>query len=235
LKLHPAISIPAWLVLLLLAALQVSAANKSTPAKPAKADDGFKPFASIAQQNVFNTHRGSASPVVAAPKSPKPAKPLPLEAFALLGTLRSERGAVAFFDGTSPVYRKAVATGEQLGPYTVTVIEHDRVTLKAGDRELCLPLKMQFRREGEGEWLLAELPDDFQPTEPPPGQPLMTRSSEGQGPAREQARDYVASKYQRKLEQLANDPVKAEKLLRAMNGEVEARVKKLEKLERRQP
>ena len=93
-------------------------------------------------------------------------------------------------------------------------------------------LKMQFRREDQGEWLLVDLPDDFQPTEPPPGQSSLARSSEAQGSAREQARDYVAGKYQRKLEQLANDPAKAEKLLRAMNGEVEARVKKLE---RRQP
>ena len=45
----------------------------------------------------------------------------------------------------------------------------------------------------------------------------------------------MAGKYQRKLEQLANDPVKAEKLLRAINGEVEARLKKLEKSERRTP
>lgn len=232
-KLFSPISCLAWLLLL---ALPAAAATKSKPEKLPKADEGFKPFAAIAQQNVFNTQRGSNPPApVAAPKPPRSPKPPELEAFALLGTMRSERGAVAFFDGTSPSFRKAVQAGEPLGAYTVTRIEHDRVTLTAGERELCLPLRMQFRREGDGEWLLAALPDDFQPTEPPPGQSLMAKRLEAQDPAREQVRDYVAGKYQRKLEQLANDPVKAEKLLRAINGEVEARLKKLEKSERRTP
>ena len=224
----------AWL--LLVTALPTTAATKAKPEKLPKADEGFKPFASIAQQNVFNTQRGTNPPVqVAAPKLPKPPKPPELEAFALLGTLRSERGDIAFFDGTSPGFRKAVQTGDKLGACTVTSIAHDRVTLMADDRELCLPLRMQFRREGAGEWLLAALPDDFQPTAPPPGLVTLSRGAESQGPAREQVRDYVAGKYQRKLEQLANDPAKAEKLLRAMNGEVEARLKKLEKVERREP
>ncbi len=233
-KFRPTSAVAAWLVLLLLAALPGAAASKPKPEKLPKADDGFKPFASIAQQNVFNTQRGANPPVqVATPKLPKPPKPPELEAFALLGTMRSERGAIAFFDGTSPSFRKAVQTGDKLGACTVTTIEHDRVMLTTGERELCLPLRMQFRREGQGEWLLAALPDDFQPTEPPPRLSAMTRGPESPGPAREQVRDYIAGKYQRKLEQLANDPVKSEKLLKAMNGEVESRLRKLEKSDRR--
>lgn len=218
---------------LLLGALPAMGASKTRPEKPMKMDDGFKPFAVITERNVFNANRHSdAAPApAAAPKSVRPPK---VEAFALLGTMSSERGAVAFFDGTSTSYRKAAETGDKLGNYTVAAIEHDRVTLTAGDRELCLPLKMQFRREGEGEWLLAELPDNFQPTAPPPGQVFQHRKSDSRKPdprslTPEQIRDYVMSKHERKLEQLANDPVKSEKLLKALDKEIEGRVRKLDK------
>lgn len=233
LQFRPAIALlRRWPLLLLLAALPVAAANKTSPTKTTKADDGFKPFAIITQQNIFNANRNPPKPTVAAPKPPRPPQ---VEAFALLGTMTSEQGAVAFFDGTSTTYRKAVHAGDTLGTCTVTAIAHDRVTLQAGDHQLCLPLKMQFRREDQGEWLLAELPDNFQPTAPPPGQTYHPRKHETQGPSREQVRDYVSGKYQRKLEQLANDPVKSEKLRKAMSGEIEGRIKKLEKMERRQP
>ena len=239
-KFHRAISlIHPWLLLLLLAALAATAASKPTAtkaatAKPTKADDGFKPFAVITQQNIFNTHRNlpSSPPTPAAPKPPRPPK---VEALALLGTMSSVRGAVAFFDGTSTAFRKAAQAGDKLGAYTLTAIEHDRVMLQIGDRELCLPLKMQCYREDQGEWQIAALPDDFQATAPPPGPALLARKPESKTTSPAQIRDYVASKYERKLEQLVNDPVKAEKLLKAMNGEVEGRIKKLEKLNSRTP
>jgi len=222
-------------MLLLSAALPAAAANKGAtgkppPSKPAKVDDGFKPFAVITERNVFNTSRGSVQPVEVAPKPPRPPK---IEAFALLGTMSSERGAVAFFDGTSTTYRKAAETGDKLGSYTVTAIEHDRVTLKIGDHELCLPLKMQFRREDQGEWLLAELPDDFQPTTPPPGQVFQHGKPDPRTLTPGQVRDYVMSKHERQLTQLADNPEKSEKLMRALDKEIEGRVKKLEKVEKR--
>lgn len=240
-KFRRAISlVRAWTVLLLLVALPATAASKPRPEKPAKVDDGFKPFAVITERNVFNANRNAPTTPMAAPaRAPKPPT---VEAFALLGTMSSDRGAVAFFDGTSTTYRKAAEAGDKLGNYTVTAIEHDRVTLKAGDSELCLPLKMQFRREGEGEWLLAELPDNFQPTAPPPGQIFQHRKSDSRKPdprtlTPEQIRDYVMSKHERKLGQLANDPEKSEKLLKALDREIEGRVKKLgkdmEKMERK--
>lgn len=234
-KFRRAISLTcAWLVLLLLAALPALAASKNTPsktppAKPAKADDGFKDFAIITQRNVFNANRSAASASAQATPTSKPARPPKIEAFALLGTLISERGAVAFFDGTSTAYRRAVEPGDQLGSHTVAAIEHDRVTLRDGDRELCLPLKMQFRREGEGEWLLAALPDDFQPTAPPPGQVFAHRKPDPRSLTPEQIRDYVLSKHERKLAQLADNPEKAEKLMKALDKEIEGRVRKLDK------
>lgn len=217
--------------LLVLAALPVPAANKGTPSKsssskPLKIEDGFKPFAVITERNVFNANRSLPSQ----PAAPKPkATPAPkVEAFALLGTMSSERGSVAFFDGTSTTYRKAVETGEKLGAYTVASIEHDRVTLTADERELCLPIKMQFRREDHGDWLLTELPDDFQPTTPPPGQTYQSRKSDPRSYSPDQIRDYILSKNQRKIDQYAGDPSKADKLWKAIDKEIEGRIRKLD-------
>ncbi len=242
LKFRPAIFLlRACAGLLIMAALPAAAANKSAPGKPAqskpastkptKSDDGFKPFAIITERNVFNANRSlTPTPVASKPKATPPPK---IEAFALLGTMSSERGSVAFFDGTSAIYRKAVEPGDKLGSYTVAAIAHDRVTLKADESELCLALKMQFRREDQGEWQLAELPDDFQPTQPPPGHTMLARRPDSRSMSLDQVRDLVSNKYQRKLEQLANDPVKSEKLLKTLDKEVESRIKKLNKLDRR--
>jgi hypothetical protein len=221
-------------LLLALAARPATAASKSRPEKPVKMDEGFKPFAIITERNVFNANRHAAEAPAPAAAAPKPERPPKVEAFALLGTLISERGAVAFFDGTSAAYRRAAEPGDQLGSHTVAAIEHDRVTLRDGDRELCLPLKMQFRREGGGEWLLAALPDDFQPTAPPPGQVFAHRMADSRKPdprslTPEQIRDYVMSKHERKLAQLADNPEKAEKLMKALDKEIESRVRKLDR------
>lgn len=218
-----------WLLAWLLATtLPVAAASKPNPKSP-KAPEGFKPFALIAERNVFNaTRQESGVPPVAA-KPVKPPKPPHTEAFALIGTMSSERGAVAFFDGTSPDFRKAVHVGEKLGAYAITAIAHDRVTLQAEERELCLPLKMQFHRADQGEWLLAPLPDDFQPTPSPVRPGFLATTAGPRGPTSEEVRDQVKSKYQRKLDQLAGDPAKADKLLRVMNGEIEYRLKKMAK------
>lgn len=230
-----------WPTLLLAAVLPAAAASKptatkttpsKTPAsKSAKTDDGFKPFAVITQQNIFNANRGPAKPVATA--TTKPPRPPKIEAFALIGTMSSERGSVAFFDGTSSTYRKAAQPGEKLGPYTVASIEHDRVTLKSGERDLCLPIQMQFRREDEGEWTLAPLPDDFQPTQPPPGQHNPGHKLDPRTIRPDQVRDYVMSKYERKLEQLADNPEKSEKLMKSLDREIDGRVKKLERLDRK--
>lgn len=214
---------------LLFAVASAAAAGKTRPEKPAKADEGFKDFAIITERNVFNANRHAPAAPAPVAAAPRPARPPKVEAFALLGTLISGRGAVAFFDGTSTAYRKAVEPGDQLGSHTVAAIAHDRVTLRDGDRELCLPLKMQFRREDQGEWLLAALPDDFQPTAPPPGQVFAHRKPEPRSLTPEQIRDYVMSKHERKLAQLADNPEKAEKLMRALDREIEGRVKKLDK------
>jgi hypothetical protein len=215
-------------ILLLASALVASAASKPKPEKSAKTDDGFKPFAVITQRNVFNANRGLAGSTPAA-ATPKPPKPAVVEAFALLGTLLSERGAVAFFDGTSTGYRKAAHEGDKLGPYTLTSIEPDRVTLHQGDREVSLPVKMQCHREGQGAWQVAPLPDDYQPSPAPPPSLTVLAKPDYRTATPEQIRDYVASKYQRKLESVAKDPEKADLLLKSINREIEGRVRKLEK------
>ena len=92
---------------------------------------------------------------------------------------------------------------------------------------------MQCRREGHGEWQIAELPEDFQPTLAAPLSISSSQKPDYRTATPDQIRSYVSSKYQRKLEALANDPEKSDKLQKALDREIEGRIKKLEQTERR--
>ena len=80
--------------------------------------------------------------------------------------------------------------------------------------------------------MLAPLPEDFQPTAAPPRSLQVAGSLGPSNAMADEVRDYVRGKYQRKLDERANDPAKSDKLLRAMNGEIESRLRKLGKLNR---
>ena len=112
--------------------LPADAASKTPAPKPAKADEGFKDFAIITQRNVFNANRNATPAPAPAAAVPKPARPPRVEAFALLGTMSSERGAVAFFDGTSSAYRKAAEPGDQLRGCSERVARAAVLELPAG-------------------------------------------------------------------------------------------------------
>ena len=230
-----------WLLLAVAVASAASRTVTKPVAKPPpvktvniKQDDGFKAFAIIAQRNVFNMQRGPR--VVPEGEPPKPVKPPTVEAIALLGTLLTEDRAVAFFDGTSSQYRRAAQAGDTLGAYKLAEIAPDHVTLQLAEHTVNLPVRMMCRRENKGDWLLTELPDNFEPTHtahvmtrtvPAPTGKLDYRTA-----TPEQVRDYVSSKYLRKLEALANDPEKAEKLQKAFDKDVEDKLRKVEKAAR---
>ena len=110
---------------------------------------GFSSFKIISERNIFNPNRSAGSarnPGAAPAKAPK------IESFALLGTLSSEKGRYAFFDGTSAVYKQAVAPAGTIAGYKVSEIEPNQVKLEAQGKKVMLGVGMQMRRQDEGEW-----------------------------------------------------------------------------------
>jgi hypothetical protein len=108
--------------------------------------ESFAPFQVIAKGNIFAPERSARS--VAAPK-PAPA---PSDRLVLVGTMSYERGAFAFFDGSSPEYKKALKQGDQVGEFVLAEVGTNQAKLKAGDREFALLVGTCLLRESAGQW-----------------------------------------------------------------------------------
>ncbi len=130
-------------------------------AKPAAAalPPSFESFKAIPDRNIFNTRRSVRQ--VEAP--PVQRREVIVESFALLGTLDYPKGSVAFFEGSSAGFRKAVKVDESIGGCKVTAIEPALVMLEANGKPVSLPIGYMLRREDDGDWKLreAERPADY--------------------------------------------------------------------------
>lgn len=118
---------------------------------PAKTDYAY--FQVINNRNIFNPSRQPNRPD--RPASGEPKKVTKVEAFSLVGTLRYEKGDLAFFDGSSSEYRKGFKAGESLAGYKVVSVSDAAVRIESKGTITELKIGSQMRREDEGEWKLA--------------------------------------------------------------------------------
>ena len=102
-----------WLALVLGGATGLGAAAKPTDDPGAISYSAFK---LIAERNIFDPNRSVRAPRPVAVKAPR------VESFGLTGTLSSEKGAYAFFDGTSSAYRKVLKPEGTIAGYMVTAV-----------------------------------------------------------------------------------------------------------------
>ena len=101
----------------------------------------------VSQRNIFNQNRVPSSrggaPVVVR-TVPRGA----VDGFTLVGTLVYEHGQFAFFDGTSPDYRKAAKITDIIGGYKLAAILPDSVKLEADGKQFEMKVGTQLRRQG---------------------------------------------------------------------------------------
>ncbi len=136
---------------LLMLASRPAAAQSSAPPK-----SDFSAFRIITDRNVFDPRRYARSGP--ARETRRAAR---VDTFTLVGTLEYDKGPVAFFDGTSSQFRKAVRPEESIGSFKVADIKPAAVTLVSDTNTFQLKMGSQMRREEEGPWQLAattELP-----------------------------------------------------------------------------
>jgi hypothetical protein len=119
-------------------------------AAPTKPD--YSAFSIIPERNIFNTKRSPAYKASARP----PTRPRPTESLALTGTMRDEKGPLAFFDGSHDEYRRVLKPNDSVAGFQIVEIEHAYVKLKNGTNEVMLPVNMQLAREEQGEWQLGQ-------------------------------------------------------------------------------
>lgn len=115
----------------------------SAPATSAGA--AFEPFRIVVERNIFNPNRTGRSRVTeeVAPK---------VEQVALVGTMESEQGRVAFFDSADPAVPKVARAGETVAGFKVNEITGEGVALAGAEKSFALRVNQQLRRVEGGEW-----------------------------------------------------------------------------------
>jgi len=126
----------------------VSAQETNSPArldnKPRQLD--YSSFRIIAERNIFAARRSGRT------GRPSVGSQRQAETFTLVGTLDSDRGPVAFFDGTSSEYRKALKAEGTIAGFKIMDIALKGVKLAVGSNTVELRVGMQVRRQDDGEW-----------------------------------------------------------------------------------
>lgn len=139
-QLKPAVPATAVVALLLAVVFPVSAQSTN--------GTDFASFQIIGQRNIFDPnrvpHRRSSSPTARV-----------VDSFSFVGTMSYAKGNFAFFDGTSPDFRKVLELDGSIADFKVTAITAKSVTLVSGTNETVLPLGTQMRRDDDGHWVVS--------------------------------------------------------------------------------
>jgi hypothetical protein len=136
-----------WIIAIGVVAGSLVASGQDTNA-PARPDYPF--FSVIADRNIFNPNRYAHQT-----RSSRAEESAPQAAtFSLVGTMSYQKGTFAFFDGTSPDYRKVLQRDDTIAGYKVTAIAPDTVNLDAKGKEIQMKVGALMRQDKEGGWQL---------------------------------------------------------------------------------
>jgi hypothetical protein len=129
----------------------VAAAPAAAPAPASGAGKvDFSSFQSIADRNIFNGSRSGQR--FASSRGGSLRRSARVESFGLVGTLISEKGAVAFFDGSAAEYKKALKSGGSLAGFRIREVLPDGVWLEEGTNVLAMRVGAALRSEEGGPW-----------------------------------------------------------------------------------
>lgn len=124
----------------------------TTAVTPALTGTNFGSFRIISDRNIFNQNRSSRS---ARRESSRPRPAPAVQSLSLVGTMSYEKGDFAFFDGSSPDYKKGLKPGDKIAGYEIKEIKASRVKIANDKQQFEMKVGQQLRREDEGEWQLA--------------------------------------------------------------------------------
>jgi hypothetical protein len=113
----------------------------------------FSAFQIINDRNIFDPGR---RPRVQQSQRSTPRPQQIVDTFSLVGTMSYSNLLLAFFDGSSPDYRKSLGVDGKIATYTLAEIRHDAVKLVSGTNEIELKVGMHMRRSEDGHWSASE-------------------------------------------------------------------------------
>lgn len=128
-----------------------SSTNSAATNGPAQTEYAY--FQLVNDRNIFNPARVPNRPD--RPRSSDPKRQPKVESLSLVGTLRYEKGSIAFFDGSSPEFRKPLKPGDSIAGHQIVSVTDSLVRLVAKDQPVDLKVGSQLRREDDGPWTLA--------------------------------------------------------------------------------
>jgi hypothetical protein len=125
----------------------VFAQSSNSPSAPA-----YSSFKIITDRNIFSPRRYV--------RNGRAERPITLvDSFTLVGTMRYEKGDLAFFEGSRPDLRKVAKVADSIAGYKITDIGYNSVKMTSEtnllQKELQLGVGMQMRREDSGPWHVA--------------------------------------------------------------------------------
>lgn len=128
------------------------AAAVAAAAQPTNLPSGvdFNSFKIVVERNIFNQSRMPHERAVRSTRIP--------DSFSLVGTLFYSAGDIAFFDGSSADYQKALKVDGDIAGFKVTAITLNSVTLSEGTNQTVLKITAQMRRDDDGHWLVSTEP-----------------------------------------------------------------------------
>jgi len=109
-------------------------------------------FRIVAERNIFNANRSGGQVRLSSLRHPAR-----IESFTLVGTMAYEKGAFAFFSGSSSEFSKVVETSGVIAGHKVVDVLANGVKLEADGRILELPIGSAMRRKtrARGSWAKA--------------------------------------------------------------------------------
>ena len=122
-----------------------------TDASAASSGAAFDSFALISDRNIFNPNRTGRRDRSNEDRAPR------LDAISLVGTMETDRGLRAFFDGSATSYRKALRVGESVDKFKVTQIAPNVVDLECDGKTMAMRVGQQLRRPDGGDWNIISL------------------------------------------------------------------------------
>jgi len=141
----------------------------------------YSSFKLINERNIFNSRRSPRY----VPSDRRETRRTRSESFALVGTMKYEKGLFAFFDGTRSDYRKVLKQDDTIAGFKIISIEPSQVKLSSTTNELELTVGKQLRREDEGEWKLSDRPEVIEPVAVATARPVpvtaTNQSADGNG------------------------------------------------------
>ena len=108
----------------------------------------FEAFRLVTDRNIFNPNRTGRRDRSAEEQAPR------VDVIALVGTMESDRGLRAFFDGSDTAFRKAVHVGDSVEKFKVTQIAPNAVDLDRDGKSLSVHVGQQLRRPEGADWNL---------------------------------------------------------------------------------